>query len=84
MLGSAGFFARVSHALARSQGLPLFALYLGAGLAAIGFAVAISTVTGIFFMLPASAFSDVIDRNRRCSSARFPLPSCLLPMAITC
>ena len=64
MLCSAGFFARVSHALARSPGLPLFALYLGAGLEAIGFAVGISTVTGIFFMLPEGAFPDVIDRNK--------------------
>jgi MFS family permease len=44
--------------------LPLFALYLGAGPEAIGFAVGISTVTGIFFKLPAGALSDVIGRRR--------------------
>ena len=44
--------------------LPLFALYLGAGPEAIGFAVGISTVTGIFFKLPSGALSDVIGRKR--------------------
>jgi MFS family permease len=59
-----GFFARLSYALARSPVLPLFALYLGAGPEAIGFAVGISTVTGIFFKLPAGALSDVIGRRK--------------------
>ena len=63
-LCSVGFFARFSYALARSPVLPLFALYLGAGPEAIGFAVGISTVTGIFFKLPAGALSDVIGRKR--------------------
>ena len=63
-LCSVGFFARLSYALARSPVLPLFALYLGAGPGAIGFAVGISTVTGIFFKLPAGALSDVIGRNK--------------------
>ncbi|HLB12975.1 MAG TPA: MFS transporter [Dehalococcoidia bacterium] len=59
-----GLFARLSYALARSPVLPLFALYLGAGPEAIGFAVGVSTVTGIFFKLPAGAMSDVIGRKR--------------------
>lgn len=63
-LCTVGFFARLSYALARSPVLPLFALYLGAGPEAIGFAVGVSTVTGIFFKLPAGAFSDVIGRQR--------------------
>ncbi|MBI5635174.1 MAG: MFS transporter, partial [Nitrospirae bacterium] len=63
-LCSVGFFAKLSYALARSPVLPLFALYLGAGPEAIGFAVGISTVTGIFFKLPAGALSDVIGRKR--------------------
>ncbi|MBI4688545.1 MAG: MFS transporter [Nitrospirae bacterium] len=63
-LCSVGFFARLSYALARSPVLPLFALYLGAGPEAIGFAVGISTVTGIFFKLPSGAISDVIGRKR--------------------
>jgi DHA1 family multidrug resistance protein-like MFS transporter len=63
-LCSVGFFARLSYALARSPVLPLFALYLGAGPEAIGFAVGVSTITGIFFKLPAGALSDVIGRKR--------------------
>lgn len=63
-LCSVGFFARLSYSLARSPVLPLFALYLGAGPEAIGFAVGISTVTGIFFKLPSGALSDVIGRKR--------------------
>lgn len=63
-LCTVGFFARLSYALARSPVLPLFALYLGAGSEAIGFAVGISTVTGIFFKLPSGALSDVIGRKR--------------------
>jgi len=63
-LCSVGFFARLSYALARSPVLPLFALALGAGPEAIGFAVGVSTVTGIFFKLPAGALSDIIGRRR--------------------
>ncbi len=63
-LCTVGFFARLSYALARSPVLPLFALYLGAGPEAIGFAVGISTVTGIFFKLPSGALSDIIGRRR--------------------
>lgn len=63
-LCTVGFFAKFSYALARSPVLPLFALYLGAGPEAIGFAVGISTVTGIFFKMPAGALSDVIGRKR--------------------
>jgi MFS family permease len=63
-LCTVGFFARLSYALARSPVLPLFALYLGAGPEAIGFAVGVSTVTGIFFKLPSGALSDVIGRRR--------------------
>src|SRR5512136_2937191 len=63
-LCTVGFFGRLSYALARSPVLPLFALYLGAGPEAIGFAVGISTVTGIFFKLPAGALSDIIGRKR--------------------
>lgn len=63
-LCTVGFFARLSYSLARSPVLPLFALYLGAGPEAIGFAVGISTITGIFFKLPAGALSDIIGRRR--------------------
>ena len=63
-LCAVGFFARLSYSLARSPVLPLFALYLGAGPEAIGFAVGISTVTGIFFKLPSGALSDIIGRRK--------------------
>jgi MFS family permease len=42
----------------------LFAASLGVGPEAIGFAVAISTVTGIFFKMPAGVLSEVIGRTR--------------------
>jgi DHA1 family multidrug resistance protein-like MFS transporter len=59
-----GFLARVSYSLARTPVLPLFAASFGVGPEAIGFAVAISTVTGIFFKMPAGVLSDVIGRPR--------------------
>lgn len=63
-LCAVGFLARASYALARTPILALFAASLGAGPEAIGFAVAISTVTGIFFKMPAGVLSDVIGRTR--------------------
>jgi DHA1 family multidrug resistance protein-like MFS transporter len=59
-----GFFARLSYALARTPVLALFAVFLGAGPEAVGFAVAISTITGIFFKMPAGVVSDVIGKTR--------------------
>lgn len=66
-LCAVGFLARASYALARTPVLALFAASLGAGPEAIGFAVAISTVTGIFFKMPAGVLSDVIGRTRTLS-----------------
>jgi len=63
-LYAVGFLARASYALARTPVLALFAAALGAGPEAIGFAVAISTVTGIFFKMPAGVLSDVIGKTR--------------------
>jgi MFS transporter, DHA1 family, multidrug resistance protein len=63
-LCAVGFLARASYALARTPVLALFAASLGAGPEAIGFSVAISTVTGIFFKMPAGVLSDVIGRTR--------------------
>ena len=63
-LCAVGFLARFSYALARTPVLPLFALYLGAGPEAIGLVVGISTVTGIFFKLPAGALSDLVGRKK--------------------
>lgn len=50
-LCAVGFLARASCALARTPVLALFAASLGAGPEAIGFCVAISTITGIFGVL---------------------------------
>mgnify|MGYP003438921359 FL=1 len=63
-LCAVGFLARVSYSLARTPVLPLFAASFGVGPEAIGFAVAISTVTRIFFKMPAGVLSDVIGRTR--------------------
>ncbi len=63
-LCAVGFLARVSYSLARTPVLPLFAASFGVGPEAIGFAVAISTVTRIFFKMPAGVLSDVMGRTR--------------------
>lgn len=63
-LCAVGFFARASYSLARTPVLALSAASLGAGPEATGFAVAISTVTGIFFKMPSGVLSDVIGRAR--------------------
>jgi MFS family permease len=62
-LCAVGFSARLSYSIARTPILSLFALSLGAGPEAIGFVVGISTVTGIFFKLPAGALSDLYPRR---------------------
>lgn len=59
-----GFLAKCSYALARTPVLALFAFSFGVGPEAIGFAVAISTITGIFFKMPAGVISDIIGRRR--------------------
>jgi MFS family permease len=59
-----GFFARLSYAMARTPVLPLFALSLGAQPEAIGFVVGASTITGIFFKLPAGTLSDIYGRYK--------------------
>ena len=63
-LCASGFLAKASYALARTPVLALFAASFGVGPEAIGFAVAISTVTGIFFKMPAGVISDIIGRRR--------------------
>ncbi|TVL99883.1 MAG: MFS transporter [Candidatus Brocadia sp. WS118] len=64
VLCTVGFFARMSYAMARTPLLPLFALSLGASPKAIGFVVGASTITGIFFKLPAGTLSDIYGRYR--------------------
>ncbi len=78
-LNAVGLLARFSYALARNPVLPLFALFLGAGPEAVGLAVGISTVTGIFFKMPAGALSDVIGRKRTMLAGLFVFG--LLPFA---
>lgn len=63
-LCTVGFFARMSYAMARTPILPLFALTLGAKPEAIGFVVGASTITGIFFKLPAGTLSDIFGRYK--------------------
>jgi MFS family permease len=63
-LCTSGFLAKASYALARTPVLALFAASFGVGPEAIGFAVAISTITGIFFKMPAGVISDIIGRRR--------------------
>ncbi len=63
-LCAVGFLARASYGLARTPVLALFAASFGVGPEAIGLAVAISTVTGIFFKMPAGVLSDVVGRTR--------------------
>src|SRR3990167_4509866 len=64
VLCMAGFFARMSYAMARTPLLPLFALSLGAEPKAIGFVVGASTITGIFFKLPSGTLSDIYGRYK--------------------
>lgn len=64
LLCTVGFFARMSYAMARTPLLPLFALSLGATPKGIGFVVGASTITGIFFKLPAGTLSDIYGRYR--------------------
>jgi MFS transporter, DHA1 family, multidrug resistance protein len=60
----ASLLSRLGYQMARSPVLPAFAAHLGALPEFIGVIVAASTVTGIFFKLPAGALSDVLGRRR--------------------
>lgn len=59
-----GFLAKASYALARTPVLALFPASFGVGPEAIGFALAISTITGVFFKMPAGVISDINGRRR--------------------
>ncbi len=50
--------------MARSPVLPQFAKDLGAGPEILGIILAASTITGVFFKLPAGALSDILGRRR--------------------
>jgi MFS family permease len=60
----ASVLSRLGYQMARSPVLPRFAEDLGATPEFIGVIVAASTVTGVFFKLPAGALSDVIGKKR--------------------
>ena len=60
----ASLLSRLGYQMARSPVLPTFAADLGALPELIGIIVAASTITGVFFKLPAGALSDVLGRKR--------------------
>ena len=64
LLCGAGMFAIFSSTMSKSPALPLFAAYLGASEANIGFIAAASTAVGIVVSLPAGALSDLWGRRR--------------------
>jgi MFS transporter, DHA1 family, multidrug resistance protein len=60
----ASLVARLGYQMARSPVLPAFAADLGAGPELLGVIVAASTITGVFFKLPAGTLSDMLGRKR--------------------
>src|SRR5260221_9007515 len=60
----ASLLSRLGYQMARTPVLPIFAADLGAMPELIGVIVAASTITGVFFKLPAGALSDVLGRKR--------------------
>jgi DHA1 family multidrug resistance protein-like MFS transporter len=60
----ASLVSRLGYQMARSPVLPAFASDLGAGPELLGVIVAASTITGVFFKLPAGTLSDMLGRKR--------------------
>jgi MFS family permease len=79
---TASCLARLSYQMARSPVLPRFAESLGAAPELIGIIVAASTVTGVFFKLPAGALSDLLGRRRvmLLGAVFFAVPPFIYPM----
>jgi MFS transporter, DHA1 family, multidrug resistance protein len=79
---TASLLGRLSYQMARSPVLPRFAESLGAAPELIGMVVAASTVTGVFFKLPAGALSDILGRRRvmLLGAAFFAVPPFLYPL----
>jgi DHA1 family multidrug resistance protein-like MFS transporter len=77
----ASLLSRLGYQMARSPVLPIFAADLGALPELIGVIVAASTITGVFFKLPAGALSDVLGRKRMMvlGALFFALPPFLYP-----
>jgi MFS transporter, DHA1 family, multidrug resistance protein len=78
----ASLLSRLGYQMARSPVLPTFAADLGALPELIGIVVAASTITGVFFKLPAGALSDVLGRKRMMvlGALFFALPPFLYPL----
>src|SRR5881396_4182641 len=77
----ASLLSRLGYQMARSPVLPSFAADLGALPELIGIIVAASTITGVFFKLPAGALSDVLGKKRMMvlGALFFGLPPFLYP-----
>src|SRR6266436_3018881 len=77
----ASLLSRLGYQMARSPVLPTFAADLGALPELIGIIVAASTITGVFFKLPAGALYDVLGRKRMMvlGALFFALPPFLYP-----
>lgn len=77
----ASLLSRLGYQMARSPVLPTFAADLGALPELIGIIVAASTITGVFFKLPAGALSDGLGRKRMLvlGALFFALPPFLYP-----
>ena len=79
----ASLVSRLGYQMARSPVLPAFATDLGAGPELLGVIVAASTITGVFFKLPAGTLSDMIGRKRMMvlGALFFAFPPFLYPLA---
>ncbi len=82
-LSSAAVLLYLSYALARTPVIPLYTKTLGASPEVIGWAVAASTITGIFVKLPAGTLSDILGRRQmlRIGALVFALTPFLYPLA---
>jgi DHA1 family multidrug resistance protein-like MFS transporter len=78
----ASLVSRLGYQMARSPVLPAFASELGAGPELLGVIVAASTITGVFFKLPAGTLSDMLGRKRMMvlGALFFAFPPFLYPL----
>ena len=78
----ASLVSRLGYQMARSPVLPAFAADLGTGPELLGVIVAASTITGVFFKLPAGALSDTLGRKRMMvlGALFFAFPPFLYPL----
>jgi MFS family permease len=78
----ASLISRLGYQMARSPVLPAFATDLGAGPELLGVIVAASTITGVFFKLPAGTLSDMLGRKRMMvlGALFFAFPPFLYPL----